>query len=757
MRNQGFLHALSAAILAVGIAGCGGGSDAGFSPDGSGGNGNPSVDAASITVSLPAGSQLASDADEVGEGLPIVVIAQNSAGVVVPGVSIEFAATSGELLIGNAVTDATGRANATLTTASNDTPRAVTILVSVGGLQASAAISVVAPVNNAPPTPRLGTLINDVFTAGAIQIIQSPLAAGGSSGLAISVVDTSNANAVFTTPVTTSFTSECIRQNLARIDPNPATSVNGAITATYVAQGCNGADVITATSVITGQSQSAQGTIQVQPATLGSIEFVSATPINVGIRGAGRQETAVVVFRVRNSAGGTVANQAVNFSLNTNVGDIRLTPVNGTTDSMGLVQTVIAAGTVATPVRVTASASQNGNLISSQSEQLTITTGIPDQNSFSLSAECFNVEGLNRDNVRVPMLLLAADRYNNPVPDDTAVTFTTEGGAVVGSCNISAGACTVEWNSQDPRPPSYNGCDVGSIENSDVNCSVVGSRGAARAGRSTVTAFAVGEESFDDADSDGLYDVDSVGETVDENGNGKLDAGERYGDISEAFVDWNENGVRNDGTAGNGTSDPSIPVEPFFDFAPQGDPSGSLGVFDGPDGFFNGLLCDNRTSDSQGRPPLADDIRCALPRTRHVSDSVTIIMSGSGPVIEQTDVRVSPASAYNVDSQTVTIDSAEVFVLNVVLRDQNLQPLPSGTAVAFSSSGTAGGVEGTANYLIPCTTNDTAEANTYGAAFRGAELEVGDRDGSGLLELRVTSPSGVVTLFRLTVITRAPT
>ena len=762
MRNKGLIRALVVGLLALGVSACGGGSDSGFSGGGGTGpdpdNETPIVTAAALTVLLPGGSTLPADADQVSEGLPIVVIARNSTGVVVQGVTVEFAVTSGELAIGNAVTDATGRATATLTTASNTALRDITILVSGGGVQSSAAVSVVAPVVNVAPTPRLGTLVGSTFTAGAIQVIQSPLAAGGSSGLSITVVDTSNGNAVFTDPVTATFTSECIRQNLASINPNPATSVNGAITATYVAQGCNGNDVITASALINGASQSAQGTIQVQPATVGSIEFVSATPVNIGIRGVGRQETSAVVFRVRDSSGDPVPNQIVAFSLNTNVGDIRLTPATGTTDATGVVRTVVTSGTVATPVRVTASTTQNGVQITSQSEQLTITTGIPDQNSFSLSAECFNVEALQVDNVIVPIQLLAADRYNNPVPDGTAVNFTTEGGAIVGNCETLGGGCVVNWNSQNPRPNSYNGCDLGSAENTDENCSVVGSRGAARAGRSTVMAFAIGEESFDDADGDGLYDLVGLGETVDENGNGVLDPGERYGDISEAFVDWNGNNERDNGTSSpGGPSDPAVPVEPFFDFAPLGDTTGSFGVFDEADGKFNGLLCDNRTTGSQGRPPLADDILCPLPRTRHVSDSLVIVMSGSSPVIDIGDIGVSPDDAFDAGSGTITIDSDQAFVLNVVLRDLNDQPLASGTTVAFTAIGDAGDIQGTSSYTIPCTTDDTRGANSYGVAFQGAELDVGDDDETGSIELRVTSPGGVISLIRFTVITRAPT
>ncbi|MFW8341613.1 hypothetical protein ACOICY_29205, partial [Klebsiella pneumoniae] len=69
-------------------------------------------------------------------------------------------------------------------------------------------------------------------------------------------------------------------------------------------------------------------------------------------------------------------------------------------------------------------------LISSQSSVLVISTGKPDQDSFSLSAETLNAEGWDVDGTAVKVTARLADAFNNPVPDGTAVYFTTEGGAI---------------------------------------------------------------------------------------------------------------------------------------------------------------------------------------------------------------------------------------------------------------------------------------------------------------------------------------
>jgi hypothetical protein len=234
-----------------------------------------------------------------------------------------------------------------------------------------------------------------------------------------------------------------------------------------------------------------------------------------------------------------------------------------------------------------------------------------------------------------------------------------------------------------------------------------------------VLAFAVGEESFDDTNNDGLYG-----------------SGEPFTDLAEAFVDYDEDGMR----------DSANPVEPFRDF------DGSLG-FDSGDSQFNGLLC------ATGNP---SNIQCPAPRTLHVRNSITIVMSGSSPVINTDsvasggDVTVSCGSCYNQSTGVINIGSEEIFSLSAVIRDVNNQPMPATSTVAFTSDGSAGAVQGTSTFSVPCTSNDTRVANTYGIAFKGAKLTAENPSGASSLELKVTSPSGVETFYRFTVIATLP-
>lgn len=371
----------------------------------------------------------------------------------------------------------------------------------------------------------------------SLQAGVAQLSAGGSTSLTASLTDDQNLPYITETDV--SFSSTCIGTNLASVN-SPVTTATGTAITTYTAQGCTGNDVITASATIDGTTVTASATIDILPATLGSIEFVSAVPTNIalkGMGGAGQSETSTVTFRVRNTSGGPIANQSVSFALNTSVGGLQFSPGFDTavSGSDGLIQTIIQSGTVATPVRVTATVDATG--ITTQSDQLVVTTGIPDNNSFSLSLQTLNPEAWDIDGVTVLVTARLADRFNNPVPDGTTVLFTTEGGSIGGSCQTVAGACSVNWTSQNPRPEQ------------DVLNGVNGN-----AGRVTILATAVGEESF-----------------IDQNGNGTFDTGETYEDLAEAFLDENEDGIRQ--------SD-----EPFADF------NSNLN-YDSADGTYNGVIC----------------------------------------------------------------------------------------------------------------------------------------------------------------------
>jgi len=454
-------------------------------------------------------------------GVPIKVTATvlDGAGAPVAGTVVTFTTDSAVGLFipvsATALTDVSGKASVNLDgVVAGAATVTATVQLGVSALTGSSAYSVGAAVLTMP----------NAMVFGA-----NPLSANGSTSVA---VDVFSGGALVTTPVSVTFSSTCSVAGTATLS-SPVTTVGGTATATYTDKGCGAADTITAS--VAGVTRT--GTLTITPPSAGSIQFVSAVPAQIALKGtggAGRQETSIVTFKVLDTAGNPLAGKVVTFALSTAVGGITLSQLNGTTDALGQVGTVVSSGTISTPVRVIATTPGTGVTLQTLSGVLTITTGIPDQDSASLSATKLNIEGWTPDGTTTVLTMRLSDHFNNPVPDGTAVNFVTEGGQVVGTCSTLAGACTSTLTSANPRP---------------VN------------GRVTVLAYAVGEESFIDLNGNGL--ADNAGEMLDINGIST--------DLAEAFSDYNENGLRD-------------PAEPFIDF-------NNDGLYTLADNKYSGVLC----------------------------------------------------------------------------------------------------------------------------------------------------------------------
>src|ERR1035437_5383174 len=232
--------------------------------------------------------------------------------------------------------------------------------------------------------------------------------------------------------------------------------------------------------MLSGGLASSSAILTVTAPTTGSIQYVSATPLNISLKGSGGAPTSQVIFKVLDTGGNPISGKTVTLGLSTTVGGLSLASYTGISDALGQVIATVNSGTVSTPVRVTASTVAGGVTLTTQSSQLSITTGIPDQVSFSLSATQHNIEGMNYDGVTTVLTARLADHFKNPAPDGTTVNFTSEAGSVVGTCNTVAGACSAIFTTQGVRPTN---------------------------GRATVLAYAVGEESFIDFNANGVADL----------------------------------------------------------------------------------------------------------------------------------------------------------------------------------------------------------------------------------------------------------
>ena len=229
-----------------------------------------------------------------------------------------------------------------------------------------------------------------------------------------------------------------------------------------------GATQIGASVSVAGQALSAQKVLSISSAPASSvvidpqalanaINFLDVNPADksivlAGSGGNGRSESATLRFRVVDKNNTPVKGTSVTFSA-VPAANVTINIINATSDSDGVVVTTVSSKTVATAVIVRAVV--DGKTISTQSDQLLITTGIVTQAGFDLSATKYNLNfGITGDSSDITVAIV--DANGNRVADGVPVVFTANYGAVGtssrGGCTTVNGSCKVTYSVQNPRP-----------------------------------------------------------------------------------------------------------------------------------------------------------------------------------------------------------------------------------------------------------------------------------------------------------------
>ena len=630
-----FLFAMAMAVFVS----CTSGTTAAPASTGTGGTGGitPPVAAPSLTMALTdpvTGATVTSISN--GTSALVKATVKDAAGTAVPNAVVTYVIANASMAT---ITPSSG-------TALTNSAGVATITLAGGAIAGATTITANAMVGSSAVTGSIGlsvgvasvTISTPIFGVGG-----ASLSAFGTTSVSVTV---SSGGVPVTSAQTVTFSSPCASSGKAVLSAS-ATTVSGVAIGSYRDNGCAGSDIVT-TSVSGGTSSSA--TLTVIAPTTGSIQYVSSLPTNISLKGTGGIEVSQVTFKVLDTGGFPVSGKAVTFGLSTTVGGITLTPNTGvapyaigtaTSDASGQVVTNVNSGTISTPVRVTATTLGTGGVnLTTQSSQLTITTGIPDQFGTSLAATTHNIEGWNIDGTTSVLSIYLADHFKNPIPDGTGVVFTAEAGSIVGNCPTSGGRCSSIYTSQGTRPTN---------------------------GRVTVLAYAVGEETFTDLNGNGWADV-TLSPTVLKNE--MIDPNNAATDLPEAWVDYNENGVFDSAT------------EPFIDFNRDG-------TYNAADGKFSGILCDDITL---GRSSAGS---CSTTHTIHVRQSQVIVLSSSSANITINGVApiTIPACSF------VNGDVPTTFTVTVV--DVNGNAMPAGSTVAFSS--TNGTITSAASWIQPDT------------------------------------------------------
>jgi len=365
-------------------------------------------------------------------------------------------------------------------TALTDVNGVASVSMKVASLAAGGAGTVTATSNVAGATVT-GTsnfsVGSTTLAFGTLSAAPASIGAYGSTTLSVDVL--AGSGKYTDQPVSVSFTSACVASGKATLASTVPT-VNGTAQTVYRDQGCGQNDTITVSA--SGVSKSATATLTIAPPSAASVQFVSAAPSDKSIvikgqGGNGRTETATLTFKVVDIFGNALAGKQVNFTASTSA--VTVNKASDTTDASGNVVTTVNSGSTPTSFRVLATlpgTAANGNPdISTYSDSVVVTTGLPVQRSLSISSGSFNVEGWSIDSSptkpATTIQALLADTNGNPVADGTPIVFQTNMGSVgsssKGGCNTVNGGCSVDFRAQNPRLPAPNTpstpCNTGSV------------------------------------------------------------------------------------------------------------------------------------------------------------------------------------------------------------------------------------------------------------------------------------------------------
>jgi adhesin/invasin len=350
--------------------------------------------------------------------------------------------------------------------------------------------------------------------------VTSTISLGGSTDLTITVLDSNNlpvANQLVTLQT----------DSIGTVTPaSVITDTDGEATATF------GAGAVSGTAVVTATAGARVGTanMTITPGSAGAINLLSADPESrtIHIQQSLLTNTATLVYAVKDSFGNAAPNGTpVTFALtgtgtgggeqlSVNGGAFSVLPVVGSTVS-GQATVTLRSGTAPGVVNVLASI--NAGAVQTVA-RINIVGAMPDAEHISLAANPLNIAGGLYNNLESTITVNLADRYGNVPADGTVASFYSECGSIGLSSGFDAtttsGIATAILRSGNPRPGS------------DGRCNVV------------VTT--TGDDSWDDANGNGVLDGGEIclvarGEPfIDTDGDGVRDA-------SEIYIDTNKDGT----------------------------------------------------------------------------------------------------------------------------------------------------------------------------------------------------------------------
>ncbi len=683
--THGFRCALGLVVL-MGLHACGGGGEKAGTPA------FTDVAQTAATLTLSISSTTISSASPA----QISAVLKDANGNPVPGQVVTFKVVRSLAVTGapTALTNVNGEATTSLAPASS---------TSVGADELTATVTYAGKV--------LEKTVAFQFNATNIALSFGALPGGFTLSAYGQVSLTLNASgASVGSPVSVNLSSACVAQGKASLSPSTATLTSANLTVQYVDNGCGALQASDVVQVsVPASSSTAALTIPLASPGVASLGFVQASPELIYLKGSGLVETSLVSFVVRDIAGNPLPNQAVSLSLLTGAGGVLMEgqlvgagAISRTSDAQGRVSVRISSGTVPTPVRVQASVTAGTTTVSTLSSNLSVAVGLPSQLNFSLSQNARNIEGFNIDGTANSYTIIAADRSGNPVPAGTSVNFTAEGGQIAQTALTQL---------------------VGGIARASVN--FVSAQPRPADGRVTITAYALGEESFEDY-----------------NGNNTYDAGEPFQDLGNVVKDRLFDGTYNP------TEDEFVSrnVGPSVACVPPANARLALGpgipsMPDTCDGVWSGAgavyvrrALETVLSTSAARPLWVETGGQAGGRGLSASCSKITLQVGSAPTATAIFTRVAGQTWYTGSTDLGAVASGALTLIVADANDTRLNPMAAGTEITASTTTTGLTVE----LLGGSPVASTSEASLAGLSFTFDATTT-----SGLISVAFKSPSGL--------------
>lgn len=334
-----------------------------------------------------------------------------------------------------------------------------------GGSPSLPVVPLVPTTPETPPAPATPTALVEIVNASGlstttmstVEIGQVRVMVKDAKGVAVAgkVVRFSESGPGLLTFAPDSATALTDANGLASLEVRAGSAASAGATTVIAAVTVDGAEVTAEKSL---SISSAPTVGETDPQKLASaVGFLDVNPADksivlAGSGGNGRAESATLRFRVVDSNNTPVKGAKVSFSVNP-PDHVTLNIPAATSDSDGVVLTTVSSQNVTTAAIVVAKV--DGRNISTQSDQLLVTTGVATLRGFDLSATKFNLDSsFSGDTSTITVRIV--DTAGNPVSDGVPVVFTSDylavGTSSRGGCVTNNGACSVELSVQDPRP-----------------------------------------------------------------------------------------------------------------------------------------------------------------------------------------------------------------------------------------------------------------------------------------------------------------